>query len=89
MDGLTIRRTIKADFTPDQWGLPDAAAGREDTARTLNEALENTVNCENGSLPAIYADMMDIQSQLGDAGADNDTGRMLVAQVVRLFYEVD
>jgi len=88
MDGLTIRRTIKADFTPDQWGLP-ARRGRDDTARELNKALEQAVNDDHGNVPSIYADMSEYQSQLANVGADNDTGRMLVAQVVRLFHEVD
>jgi len=88
MDGLTIRRTIKADFTPDQWGLP-ARRGRDNTARELNKMLEHTVNDDHVNVPSIYVDMSDYLSQLAFAGADNDTGRMLVAQVVRLFHEID
>jgi len=88
MDGLTIRRTIQARFTASQWGLQATSQG-DRVARSLNASLERTVNAEDRSLPSIYGDMAEAQSRLADMGADNDVARSLVAQTVRLLYEVD
>lgn len=92
MDGLRMRRVIrcviKAEFTPDQWGLT-GTSGRDEAAAALNETLRNTVNAGDSSPPSVFETMALAQSRFADLGGDGETARNLVAQVVRLVYGND
>jgi len=89
---LTIRRTIEASMTADQWGLfPDEISGARKgsasrAARALNKALEKAVN---GSQNAnqIYQGMRATQAKYADLGAQDSEPEGLIDRVVDTIYD--
>lgn len=86
MKGLTIRRTISAAFTADQWELFDKP-GRDEAAKRLNAALEAAVNAEGSTPQSVWSAMGTLQSELAGLGADDSEPQGIVDTVVEKVFD--
>ena len=86
MKGLTIRRTIAADFTADQWELFDGA-GRDEGAAKLNAALVAAVNAEGSTPGTVYAAMGVVQEELANLGAGDSEPQGIIDMVVDKVFD--
>lgn len=84
MRGLTVKRTIEAQFTAHQWDLFDRE-DRDVVATALNRALEEAVN-SSATGSEVYGKMAAVQRQYADLGADDSEAERLIDRVVALAF---
>lgn len=86
MKRLTLKTTITATFTADDWQLYDATEGREEAAAALNRALEEAVNAPASTPNTVWRAMNAVMSTYDHLGASDSEPCGLVDYVIEQVF---